>query len=152
MWLRIAKCDWLTHVAQCSFLPFVSLHLQPLHSSDNRLNLFLAAGCFELYPAVFRKHEVQRGLISDLKERNNVNQKIRYWRTLIHLVCEICSWSPCCGTSPYVATTFRGEEKAYKSKGYQMIAYKKVGVCFFFSGVAIRFLVNKAIYTPLEFC
>lgn len=127
---------WLANPCRAMFI--VSRHLFFRRSPKP----LLAAGCFELCPAVFRKHEVKRWLISGQKRcRRRENQKISYWRSLIHLVCQICSWSPRCGTSPHVAPTFHGEEIAYWSKGYQMIAYKKVGVCFSFSAVAIRFLV-----------
>lgn len=133
-------CDWeswnvigqpLSRNVHC----FASFIFQTIAKTSPRRGLFLC-------PAVFRKHEVKRWLISGQKRcRRRENQKISYWRSLIHLVCQICSWSPRCGTSPYVAPSFHGEEITYWSKGYQMIAYKKVGVCFSFSAVAIRFLV-----------
>lgn len=132
-WLITVKCDWL---APCraihSWIVFRFCFASNFSLLQTIANISLSRGCFELFSVVFRKHEVTRWLISGYK-RFKKRQKRKSENSVIgeQLVCEICSWSWRCGSSPQLQLSLEEKEHIKISKGYQMIAYKKVRECFF---------------------
>lgn len=126
---------WLANHLSCraihSFVDCVSLLFRfKLQSSSDNRHYFTLQGLFRGFLAVFRKHEVTRWLISGYKRlrrrkrRNSENSVIGE-----QLVCEICSWSPRCGSPPQLQLSLEEKDLKRFLKGYQMIAYKKVRVC-----------------------